>query len=59
MREIDKDFTQTAVFTDFLKQVVLTGNAISVHNDGVDFTIEKIGDANQRIWEDEEDEEIV
>jgi hypothetical protein len=30
-----------------------------VHNDGVDFTIEKIGDANQRIWEDEEDEEIV
>jgi len=54
MREIDKDSTKTAEFTDFLKQVVLTGNAISMQNDNVDFSIEKIGDANQRVWEEEE-----
>jgi hypothetical protein len=59
MREIDKDFTKTTEFTDVLKQVALKGNSISVKNDEVDFSIERIGDKNQRIYDDDDDSQIV
>lgn len=57
MREIDKDFTKTAEFTDVLTQVALKGNSISVKNDEVDFAIERIGNKNQRVYDDDDDDD--
>jgi hypothetical protein len=51
MKEIDKDIVKTAEFTDFLKQVALKGNTISILNDSETATIQEIGDRNQRIIE--------
>lgn len=58
MKEIDKDIVQTAEFTDFLRQVALKGNSISVlneagssHNNTGAAASPDVLDRNQRIWE--------
>ena len=60
MREIDKEIFNTVEFTEFLKQVAVKGNQISVLNEE-DFC-GRIRDHNQRVMEVDdlvEEEEIV
>lgn len=57
MKEIDKDIVRTAEFTDFLKQVALKGNSISILNNSASGTVEEIGDRNQRYFEGNHEEE--
>jgi len=57
MKEIDKDIIETAEFTDFLKQVALKGNSISILNNSTTGTVQEVGDRNQRYFEGNTDEE--
>lgn len=57
MKEIDKDIIQTAEFMDFLKQVALKGNSISILNNSTTGTVEEVGDRNQRYFEGNHEEE--
>ena len=57
MREIDREIFNTVEFTDFLKQVAVKGNQISVMNDMNGNG--RIRDHNQRMLEEIDEEVIV